>query len=123
MLGAITLATLLRPRSAERVEYECIPYSQSGGVRNNLIGIRNLCVERQAPGLVANDAAAVLTGSLGTVTVAVKPRGWTEVDPIWIFDCFQFMSMNSGGSKEDGYSKKPTFLAWVGWDTATGLLP
>ena len=52
LLGAITLATLLRARGAKRVEYEGIPYSQRGGIHNNLVGIRNLCVERHAPGLV-----------------------------------------------------------------------
>jgi hypothetical protein len=61
------------------VEYEGIPYSQRGGIHNNLVGIKNLCVERHAPGLVANGAAAVLTRGLGTVTVAVKPRGWSLV--------------------------------------------
>ena len=75
LLGAITLATLLRPRGAERVEYEGIPYSQRGGIHNNLVGITNLFVERHAPGLVANGTAAVLTRGLATVTVAVKPRG------------------------------------------------
>jgi len=52
LLGAITLASLLRPRGAERVEYEGIRYSQRGGIYNNLVGIKNLCVERHAPGLV-----------------------------------------------------------------------
>jgi hypothetical protein len=79
LLGAITLASLLRPRGAERVEYEGIRYSQRGGIYNNLVGIKNFCVERHAPGLVANGAAAVLTRGLGTVTVAVKPRGWSLV--------------------------------------------
>jgi hypothetical protein len=71
---------LLRPRGAERVEYEGIPYSQRGGIHNNLVGIKNLCVERHAPGLVANGTAAVLTRGLGAVTVAVKPRG-VELGP------------------------------------------
>ena len=79
MLGAITLATLLRPRGAERVEYEGIPYSQRSRIHNNLVGIKNLCVERQAPGLVANGTATVLARGLSTVTVAVKPRGWNLV--------------------------------------------
>jgi hypothetical protein len=79
LLGAITLATLLRPRGAKRVEYEGIPNSQRGGIRNNLVGIRDLCVERNAPGFVAKGTAAVLTRGLGTVTVAVKPRGWSLV--------------------------------------------
>jgi hypothetical protein len=70
---------LLRPRGAERVEYEGIPYSQRGGIRNNLVGIKNLYVERYAPGLVENGSAAVLTRGLGTVTVAVKPRRWSLV--------------------------------------------
>jgi hypothetical protein len=75
----VALATLLRPRGAERVEYEGIPYSQRGGIHNNLVGIKNLWVERHAPGLVANGTAAVVTPGLGTVTVAVKPRGWSLV--------------------------------------------
>ena len=75
LLAAITLANFLRPRGANRVEYEGIPYSQRGGIHNNLVGIKNLCVERQAPGLVANGTAAVLTRGLGTVTAAVKPSG------------------------------------------------
>jgi hypothetical protein len=75
----VALATLLRPRGAERVEYEGIPYSQRGGIHNNLVGIENLWVERKAPGLVANGTATVLTRGLGTVTVAVKPRGWSLV--------------------------------------------
>jgi len=79
LLGTITLATLLRPRGAERVEYEGIPCSQRGGVHNNLVGIKDLCVERQAPGLVANGTATVLARGLGTVTVAVEPRGWNLV--------------------------------------------
>ena len=79
MLGAVTLATLLRRRGTERVEYEGIPYSQRRGIHNNLVGIRNLCVERHAPALVANGTAAVLTCGLGTVTVAVKPSGWSSV--------------------------------------------
>ena len=58
LLGAITLATLLRPRSAERVEYEGILYSQRAGIHNDLVGIKNLWVERHAPGLVANGTAA-----------------------------------------------------------------
>lgn len=60
------MATLLRPRSAKRVEYEGIPYSQRGGIHNNLVGIKNLWVERHVPGL-ANSTAAVLTRGLGTV--------------------------------------------------------
>jgi hypothetical protein len=60
------------------VEYECIPYSQRGGVHNDLVGIKNVCVERHT-GLVASGNAAVLTLGLGTVTVAVKPRGWSLV--------------------------------------------
>ena len=68
-----------RPGGAERVEYEGIPNSQRGGIHNNLVGIKNLCVEGHAPGLVANGTAAVLTRGLGTVTVAVKPRGWSLV--------------------------------------------
>jgi hypothetical protein len=79
LLAAITLATLFRPRGAKRVEYEGIPYSQRGGIHNNLVGIKNLCVERHAPGLVGNGTAAVLTRGLGTVTVAVKPSGWSSV--------------------------------------------
>jgi hypothetical protein len=77
--GEITLATLLRPRDAERVEYEGIPYSQRGRIHNNLVGIKHFLVERHAPGLVANGTAAVLTRGLCTVTVAVKPRGWSLV--------------------------------------------
>jgi hypothetical protein len=61
------------------VEYEGIPYSQRGGIHNNFVGIKNLCVERHTPGLVANGTAAVLTRGLGTVTVGVKPRGWSLV--------------------------------------------
>ena len=61
------------------MEYEGIPYSQRGGIHNNLVGIKNLCVERHAPGFVANGTAAVLTRGLGAVTVAVKPRGWSLV--------------------------------------------
>lgn len=72
LLGAITLATLLRPRGAERVEYEGIPYSQRAGIHNDL-------VERHTPRLVVKGTAAVLTRDLGTVTVAVKPRGWSFV--------------------------------------------
>ena len=75
----VALATLLRPRGAERVEYEGIPYSQRRGIRNNFVGIRDLCVERDAPGLVENGTAAVFTRGLGAVTVAVKPRGWSLV--------------------------------------------
>ena len=77
--GEITLATLLRPRDAERVEYEGISYSQRGRIHNNLVGIKHFLVERHAPGLVANGTAAVLTRGLCTVTVAVKPRGWSLV--------------------------------------------
>jgi hypothetical protein len=73
------LATLLRPRGAERVEHQGIPYSQRAGIHNNLVSIKNLCVERHAPRLVVNDTAAVLTRGLGTVTVVVKPRGWSLV--------------------------------------------
>jgi hypothetical protein len=73
------LATLFRPRGTERVQYEGIPYSQRGGIHHNLVGIRNLCVERHAPGLAVNGTAAVLTRGLSTVTVAVKPRGWSLV--------------------------------------------
>jgi hypothetical protein len=61
------------------VEYEGIPNSQRGGIHNNLVGIRYLCVERDAPGLVENGTAAVFTRGLGAVTVAVKPRGWSLV--------------------------------------------
>jgi hypothetical protein len=64
LLGAITLATSLRPRGVERVEYEGIPYSQRGEIHNNLVGIKNLFVERHAPGLVADGTAAVLTRGL-----------------------------------------------------------
>ena len=70
---------MLRPCGAERVEYEGIPYSQCGGIHNNLVGIKNLGVERQAPGLMANGTVTVLTRGQGTVTVAVKPRGWNLV--------------------------------------------
>ena len=62
------------------MEYEGIPYSQRGGIHNNLVGIKNLSVERHAPGPVAYGTVAVLTRGLGTVTVAVKPRGWSLVD-------------------------------------------
>src|SRR5258708_3727037 len=68
-----------RPGGAERVEYEGIPNSQCGGIHHNLVGIKDLCVERDAPGLVANGTAAVLTRGLGTITVAVKPHGWSLV--------------------------------------------
>jgi hypothetical protein len=61
------------------VEYEGIPNSQRGGIHHNLVGIKNLCVERHAPGLVANGTATVLTRGLSTVTAAVKPRGWNLV--------------------------------------------
>jgi hypothetical protein len=61
------------------VEYEGIPYSQRSGIHNNLVGIKNLCVESHVPGLVANGTAAVVTRGLGTVTVTVKPRGWSLV--------------------------------------------
>jgi L-aminopeptidase/D-esterase-like protein len=37
LLGAITLATLLRPRGAERVENECIPYSQGIGTASRIL--------------------------------------------------------------------------------------
>jgi hypothetical protein len=68
-----------RPGGAERVEYEGIPNSQRGGIHNNLVGIKNLRIKSHAPGLVANGTAAVLTRGLGTVTVAVKPSGWSSV--------------------------------------------
>jgi hypothetical protein len=74
-----TLATLFRPRGAEQVQYEGIAYSQRGGIHHNLVGIKSLCVECPAPGLVVNGTAAVLTRGLSTVTVAVKPRGWRSV--------------------------------------------
>ena len=61
------------------MEYEGIPYSQRGGIHDNLVRINNLCVERHTPALVVNGTAAVLTRGLGTVTVAVKPRGWSLV--------------------------------------------
>ena len=77
--GRNTLATLLRPRGAERVEYEGIPCSQRAGIHNDLVSIGNLCVERHTPRLVVKGTAAVLTRGLGTVTVAVKPRGWSFV--------------------------------------------
>jgi len=74
-----TLATLFRPRGAERVQYEGIAYSQRGGIHHNLVGIKSLCVECHAPRLVVNGTAAVLTRGLSSVTVAVKPRGWSSV--------------------------------------------
>jgi hypothetical protein len=74
-----TLAILFRPRGAERVQYEGIAYSQRGGIHHNLVGIKSLCVECHAPRLVLNGTAAVLTRGLSTVTVAVKPRGWSSV--------------------------------------------
>jgi hypothetical protein len=74
-----TLAILFRPRGAERVQYEGIAYSQRGGIHHNLVGIKSLCVECHAPRLVVNGTAAVLTRGLSTVTVAVKPRGWSSV--------------------------------------------
>ena len=61
------------------MEYEGIPNSQRGGIHHNLVGIKNRCVERHAPGLVANGTPAVLARGLGTVTVAVKPRGGSLV--------------------------------------------
>ena len=61
------------------MEYEGIPYSQRGGIHNDLVGIKNPYIKRHAPGLVPNGTAAVLTRSLGTVTVAVKPRGLSLV--------------------------------------------
>ena len=61
------------------MEYEGIPYRQRAGIHKNLIGVKNLWVERHAPGLVANGTTAVLTRGLGRVTVAVKPRGWSLV--------------------------------------------
>ena len=73
------MATLLRPCGAEGVEYDGIPNSQRGGIHHNLVGIKNLCVERHTPALVVNGTAAVLTRGLGTVTIAVKPRGWSLV--------------------------------------------
>lgn len=72
----VALAILLRPRGAERVEYERICNTQRSGIYNNLVGMRNLRVERHGPRLVPNGTAAVLTRGLGPVTVAVKPRGW-----------------------------------------------
>ena len=77
--GEITLATSLRPRDAERMKHEGIPYSQRGRIHNNLVGIKHFLVERHAPELVANGTPAVLTRGLCTVTVAVKPRGWSLV--------------------------------------------
>jgi len=68
-----------RPSGAERVEYEGIPNSQRGGIHDNLVGIKGLCVEGDAPVLVANGTAAVLTRGWGTMTVAVKPHGWSLV--------------------------------------------
>ena len=76
----MTLATWLRPRGAERVEYEGIPYSQRGRIHNNLVGIRNLSVERHAPGLVANGTAAVLTRGLGSVNACCETT-WLELGP------------------------------------------
>ena len=74
----VALATLLRSRGAERVEYEVIRNTQRSGISNNLVGMRNLCVERHAPRLVANGTAAVPT-RLGPVTVAVTPHSWSLV--------------------------------------------
>ena len=68
-----------RPSGAERVEYEGIANSQRGGIHDNLVGIKGFCVERDAPVLVANGTAAVLARGWGTMTVAVKPRGWNLV--------------------------------------------
>ena len=68
-----------RPGGAKRVEYEGIPNSQRGGIHDNLVGIKGFCVERDAPMLVANGTAAVLTRGWGTMTVAVKPHGWSLV--------------------------------------------
>jgi hypothetical protein len=73
------LATLFRPRGAERVQYEGIAYSQRGGIHHNLVGIKSVCVECHAPGLVVNGTAAVLTRGLSTVAVAMKPHGWSSV--------------------------------------------
>jgi len=66
-----TLANLLSPGGAERVEYKCVSNRQLTGIHNNLIGIINNWIPCDTPGFVADDSFAMFASCFRAVTVAV----------------------------------------------------
>jgi hypothetical protein len=71
------MTRFLSPDYAQGVEYEAIANRQFARVRNNLAGVRNTRIERDAPQLMSDDPFAVLALGLRIVAIAVIPdRGW-----------------------------------------------
>jgi hypothetical protein len=61
----------MQPANAQRVEENRVPDCQPIRMNDDLAGIADNGVQRQAPVLVADDTLAVLTGRLGMIAVAV----------------------------------------------------
>lgn len=60
------------PQDAQSVEDNRVANAQFAGVGDDLVGVINCAVDGDAPGFVADDAVAVLTCGLSSVTVTMK---------------------------------------------------
>ena len=69
----IMLTRLPSPHHPQGVEYEDIANRQFASVCNNLAGVRNARIERDAPPLMSDNTFAVLASRLLIVAVAVIP--------------------------------------------------
>ena len=67
------------PSCAQGVEYKGISNRKFAGVRNDLVGVENDRVARDAPGLVPYDSFAVLACCLRVIAVAVISGSWSSV--------------------------------------------
>lgn len=76
---AILLIRLHLPDDSQGMQYQMIRQCQFGGVHNDLIGILNGRVPREAPGFVGEQVAAMLTTGLRAIRVVLLPRGGARV--------------------------------------------
>lgn len=61
----------MTPQNAKRVKHNGVSDGQLVRIGHNLTGIMDNSIDRQTPGLVVDNAFAMLTGRLGAVPVAV----------------------------------------------------
>ena len=73
---AAALAGNSFPGDTEGVEDEAVLLAQFAFVEDGFVRVKNDVIPGDAPGLVADDAVAVLACGIGRVAVAVVEPGW-----------------------------------------------
>jgi hypothetical protein len=81
--GGSGASSVGHPSNTQGMQSDVVADAEAVGIQDSLIRVPDEFAVGDAPGLVTNNAFAMLAGAVGAISIAMSPkRGWRRVNDI-----------------------------------------